>query len=308
MKNVVPVLITCDMDPLTMDERIRYGLPLKDAQSSLLKASIGMMLDMLSDMRINATFFITASLAEEIAYELKEIKNRRHQIGCHGLTHDEYDNYAKLPYNEQIYRIERATMILEDFVGVGKVTAFRAPGVRISATTLKILENLGYTADSSISSQRFDLSSNMNPKLIFAPRMPYHPEASDAYRRGSMKIWEIPISALVLPFISGTLSVFGLGFMKRFFNVLYRESLRTGKPIVYLTHPTEFLASENYGVPASWFFSPRMWRVQGNPVRYFLFRKDGKVLFGEHKKLFEYMKRFEGIKFMTVEEYIKKCE
>jgi len=178
-----------------MDERIRYGLPLKDAQSSLLKASIGMMPDMLSDMRINATFFITASLAEKIADELKEIKNRRHQIGCHGLTHDEYDNYAKLPYNEQIYRIERATMILEDFVGVGKVTAFRAPGVRISATTLKILENLGYTADSSISSQRFDLSSNMNPKLIFAPRMPYHPEASDAYRRGSMKIWEIPISA-----------------------------------------------------------------------------------------------------------------
>ena len=195
MKNVVPVLITCDMDPLTMDERIRYGLSLKDAQLSLLKASIGMMLDMLSDMRINATFFITASLAEEIADELKEIKNRRHQIGCHGLTHDEYDNYAKLPYNEQIYRIERATMILEDFVGVGKVTAFRAPGVRISATTLKILENLGYTVDSSISSQRFDLSSNMNPMLIFAPRMPYHPEASDAYRRGSMKIWEISISA-----------------------------------------------------------------------------------------------------------------
>jgi len=95
MKNVVPVLITCDMDPLTMDERIRYGLPLKDAQSSLLKASIEMMLDMLSDMRINATFFITASLAEEIADELKEIKNRRHQIGCHGLTHGDDGNFMK---------------------------------------------------------------------------------------------------------------------------------------------------------------------------------------------------------------------
>ena len=249
---------------------------------------------MTTELDIHSTFFVTASLAEEIEDDLKELK-KKHQIGCHGLTHGDDDNYAKLPYNEQFYRIERATKILESFVG--EVTAFRAPGVRISATTLKILENLGYLADSSISSQRFDMaSSNTNPKLIFAPRMPYHPKESDAYRKGSMKIWEIPISAIVLPFISGTLSVFGLGFMKRFFNVLYSESLRTRKPIVYLTHPTEFLASENHGVPASWFFSPRMWRVHGNPVRYFLFRKDGKVLFEEHKKLFTYMKRFEGVK------------
>ena len=53
-------------------------------------------------------------------------------------------------YNEQLYRIERATKILESFVG--EIRAFRAPGVRISATTLKMLENLGYLADSSISS------------------------------------------------------------------------------------------------------------------------------------------------------------
>ena len=123
-----------------------------------------------------------------------------------------------------------------------------------------------------------------------------------------MKIWEIPILALMLPFITGTLSVFGLGFMKRFFGVLYRESLRTGKPIVYLIHPTGLLASENHGVPASWFFSPQMWIIQGNPIRYFLFRKNGKVLFEEHKELFAYMKTFKGTKFMTVDEYINNTE
>ena len=47
-------------------------------------------------------------------------------------------------------------------------------------------------------------------------------------------------------------------------------------------------------------------RVQGNPVRYFLFRRNGKVLFDEHKKLFAYMKSFKGTKFMPVEEYIRK--
>lgn len=302
----VPILITWDIDPLTKNERIRYGIPLNEEQPSLLKKSLDLAGNLTAELDMHSTFFVTASLCEEIEEELKELLKMGQQIGCHGLTHGDDENFAELPYKEQLYRIEKATKILEGFVGVGKVTAFRAPAVRISARTLKILENLGYIADSSISSQRFDLaSSNMNPKLLFAPRMPYHPKESDAFRKGSMKLWEIPISAIVLPFISGTLSIFGLGFMKRFFGVLYRESLSSGKPIVYLMHPTEFLASKNYGVPASWFFSPRMWKVQGNPIRYFLFRNDGKALFEEHKKLFRYMKTFKGIKFMTVEEYLK---
>ena len=46
-------------------------------------------------------------------------------------------------------------------------------------------------------------------------------------------------------------------------------------------------------------------RIQGNPVRYFMFRGGGKVLFEEHKRLFAYMKTFEGTKFMLVDEHIK---
>ena len=303
----VPVLITWDIDPLARDERIRYGIPLKEEQRVLLRKSLELASKLTSEIGMRSTFFVTASLCEEIEDELEELTKKGHQIGCHGLTHGDDENFNKLPYNEQLFRIERATKILESFVG--KVTAFRAPGARISAITLKILENSGYIADSSISSQRFDLaSSNTNPKLLLAPRCPYHPKESDAYRKGSLNIWEIPISAIVLPFISGTLSVFGLRFMKRFFDRLYKESQRTGKPIVYLIHPTEFLASENYDVPASWFFSPRMWRIQGNPVRYFLFRRDGKVLFNEHKELFAYMKTFKAIKFMLVDEYIKTLD
>lgn len=300
----VPILITWDIDPLTRDERIRYGIPLEEEQKLLLRKSLELAGGLTSQIGIRSTFFVTATLSEEIEEELKELIREGNQVGCHGLTHEDDEKYDKLPYKEQLYRIEKATRIIERFVG--KVTAFRAPHVRISATTLKILENLGYIADSTISSQRFDLvSSNMNPKLLFAPRMPYRPKENNIFRTGSMKIWEIPVSAIVLPFISGTLSVFGLGFMKRFFNVLYRESLRIGKPIVYLIHPTEFLGSENYGVPASWFFSLRIWGSHGNPVRYFLFRKDGKVLFDENKELFAYMKTFKGLKFITVNECVK---
>ena len=71
---------------------------------------------------IGSTFFVTASLCGEIEDDLKELIKKNHQIGCHGLTHGDDENFAKLPYNEQLYRIEQATNILESFVG--KVTAF----------------------------------------------------------------------------------------------------------------------------------------------------------------------------------------
>jgi len=177
----VPILITWDIDPLTRDERIRYGLPLREGQPYLLRKSLQLATDLTTELDIHSTFFVTASLAEEIEDDLKELK-KNHQIGCHGLTHGDDDNYAKLPYNEQLSRIQKATKILESFVG--EIRAFRAPGVRISATTLKILENLGYLADSSISSQRFDMaSSNTNPKLILAPRITAFPQAG-SYHRG----------------------------------------------------------------------------------------------------------------------------
>ena len=161
----VPVLITCDIDPLTRDERIRYGIPLSEEQSSLLGTSIELMIDLLSDIGINATFFVTAALCEEIEDELNELKRRGHQIGCHGLTHDEYDNYARLPYNEQFRRIRSATEIIEDFVE--RVTVFRAPAVRISAKTLKILE-IGYLTDPFVSSMDDNTMDDMldNPKTI----------------------------------------------------------------------------------------------------------------------------------------------
>ena len=91
----VPILITWDIDPLTRDERIRYGLPLREEQPYLLRKSLQLATDLTTELDIHSTFFVTASLAEEIEDDLKELK-KNHQIGCHGLTHGDDDNYAKL--------------------------------------------------------------------------------------------------------------------------------------------------------------------------------------------------------------------
>ena len=86
-KMKVPILITWDIDPLARDERIRYGIPLNEEQKSLLKKSLELASDLTSEHCIRSTFFVTASLCEEIEDELKELLKKGHQIGCHGLTH-----------------------------------------------------------------------------------------------------------------------------------------------------------------------------------------------------------------------------
>lgn len=96
MQKPVPILITLDIDPLTRDERIRYGLPLREEQPYLLRKSLALASDLTTELDIHSTFFVTASLAEEIEDDLKELKKKGHQIGCHGLTHGDDDNYAKL--------------------------------------------------------------------------------------------------------------------------------------------------------------------------------------------------------------------
>jgi len=136
---------------LARDERIRYGIPLKEEQRVLLKKSLELASELTSEIGMHSTFFVTASLCEEIEDELKGLMKKAHQIGCHGLTHGDDENFNKLPYDEQLFRIERTTMVLEGFVG--KVSAFRALGARISSITLKILENSVCIADLSISSQ-----------------------------------------------------------------------------------------------------------------------------------------------------------
>jgi hypothetical protein len=65
-------------------------------------------------------------------------------------------------------------------------------------------------------------------------------------KRGNLDISEIPISAAILPFITSTMKVLGLPMMKALFRILYAESWLTGKPIVFLGHPIEWVWIANF--------------------------------------------------------------
>lgn len=299
MTDSVPVLITWDVDP------DRWTTP------ELRQRALTLALDLCAEYGVHATFFVTANHAHEYPVHIARMQAIGQEVACHGLTHGDEEDYNRMPEDMQRTYIHEATDKLERAAGM-QVRAFRSPRVKTSATTLRLLSERGYLVDSSVCSQRLDLiSSNLvNTGWLFAPRRPYHPHRANAFKRGDLPIWEVPISALLVPFISKALNALNLSAMKLVFRLLYAESRRTGKPIVYLSHPTEFIHTHgnSHGRSARQllrprFFSPRYIRTHGFLLRNLLLRMDGEALFDCSRKLFAYMASFPGVTFMSSSEY-----
>lgn len=286
----VPVLITFDVDP-----------------APHLEKAIEKAVSLLRSLSIPATFFFAAEPATDLM--IARVLEAGHEVGCHGFSHSASEEFNKLSEEGQKKILTKATTKLEVLAN-RPIESFRAPRVKISAATLRILEELGYRVDSSVCSQRLDfLSSNLiNLGWLKAPRMPYHPSADSPYKRGGLGILEVPVSALLLPFVSTALRIFGVAFMKFLFKLLYWESRITGKPIVYLAHPHEFLYSEK--TPFRWqmLVPDRSWKIYGSPLRRWLSRQHlGEEVYKMNEELLRAIARAKNIRFMTAKQFRKSC-
>ena len=91
--------------------------------------------------------------------------------------------------------------------------------------------------------------------------------------------------------------------MKMMFKILYEESIRTGKPVVYLMHPEEFGSKT---IRVDYKFSLKNVRSRG-----FYFRRKIKNLRSVDEKirlsseLFSYMRTFRNVEFITADEYVR---
>lgn len=290
----VPVLITWDVDP--------------DRWASFegREQSLALAMELCKEFGVRATFFITAQFAYEYQAQISRLQDLGSEVGCHGLTHTDEEDYSTMTLEMQRRYIEEATQKLQAVTGRA-VASFRSPRVKTSHYTLQLLADYGYCVDSSVCSQRIDfISSNLiNPGWIVAPRCPYHPHEKNAFKRGTLPIWEVPVSAMVMPFISSFFSATGTEVMKIFFKLLYAESRRTGKPIVYLAHPTEFIPCEKWKPePGLKDFSLKRIRTHGFLIRNILYRLLETRLFEATRDLFAYMASFPGVSFMTCKEYV----
>ncbi len=209
----------------------------------VLKEGIPRLLDLYSKWNIKTTFFFTGHIAKLYPEVVRMVIPYGHEIGSHGYTHDHKHSFDLLTFEKQKQYILKSKNILEDISGE-RIVSFRAPALRVQKETAKALLESGFIVDSSISSQRLDMFMSFGIKnkinWIKVPRNAYFTSPKNIFKRGESDLLEVPVSALGLPYI-GTLMRMSPTLNRGLRYVLHYENQITNKPIVFLTHPNEFI-------------------------------------------------------------------
>lgn len=286
---MIPLLITLDLEVANDHNMEQQGAVLEKLSGDL------------KSMGVNITGFATSDFAMTFPEQVKLLKLSGNEIACHGLHHNKKENYKLL--NKEIINeyISTASNEIEKISGE-KPVCFRGPGMTTSSRTHKVLIELGYKADFSLCSQRIDFinSAGGDIRWLFAPRLPYFPSEYNPYKKGNLPIRVIPLSCLLIPFISGILYICGFNFMKFIFRMLIKESLRTQKPIVYLFHSYEF---SNPVKKSSFVQSDNDKRY--SPIHK-LYRFTPEERYQKNLELIKYMLSFNSLHPFTGNEYITK--
>ena len=215
----------------------------------LLSQGMPRLLDLYETFDVKATFFFTGYVARLKPKLVRMVADKGHEIGSHGLTHDVNQAFDLLPLKTQVDHLRQSKKILEDICGQ-TVFSFRAPAARVNYDVTNALEDAGYRIDSSVSSQRLDMmlsfGSLKKMNWILAPRLPYFTDRNNIFRAGNSTVLEIPISAFGLPYIGSSMRV--LPSVNKIIRwLLFWETKVNNRPVVFLTHPNEFIDEDSEG-------------------------------------------------------------
>jgi polysaccharide deacetylase family protein (PEP-CTERM system associated) len=209
-------------------EKTWDSYPLRVEDNTLL------ILDLLDEFSVKATFFILGWVAERRPALIREIHKRGHEIACHGYGHKLVYRIGPENFREDI---RKARLILEDICGV-KVNGYRAPSYSITGDSLwafDILIEEGFLYDSSIFPIIHDIYGM--PK---ANRFPH-----DILRQ-SGAIKEFPMSTILIDILKRkvTIPVAGGGYLRLFPVWFIRKAINyinehERQPAVLYFHPWE---------------------------------------------------------------------
>jgi peptidoglycan/xylan/chitin deacetylase (PgdA/CDA1 family) len=219
---------------------------------------VRLLCDFCDHFELRATFFVAGQFARRYPRTVADIARRGHMLGTHGWDHGslsaaEDENFALAPSALQHRWLTDAARTVEDATGVSP-KAFRAPNLLIGEVTMRILEDVGYRFDSSVSARRLSISRMgvTRTRYYAAPLEPYHPSLDDLSRRGGSRVLEVPPSAFLIPLNMSALRVLGLTPL-----CWAARQLRSRSPIVvFYAHPAEFVAANDQRIPTD------------NPARY----------------------------------------
>jgi len=181
---------------------------------------------------------------------------RGHEIANHSMSHAE--GFSFLSRQQKQEEISGAEAIIQDTLGVTP-HGFRTPSNDVDSDVLKILEERGYRYDSSLLPTYYSplikrikfasLDTHRKDHYLgrisygFAPLAPYYPSEKAVWRKGKMKIMEIPITTMPffrIPFhISFTLALYQLGCGMALFDLGYNLLNLTRLPFNLVFHTNE---------------------------------------------------------------------
>jgi hypothetical protein len=169
-------------------------------------------LEALEQYGARATCFVLGRFAERNPSVVNEMVSRNHEIGCHGYMH--FPPYDERAFADVKRDVKKGTTTLRRLCDV---QGFRSPYFRPHVSLPSILESLGYSYDSSVSSKRFDffVGRTTNPRNLLIPFSLYRPKSGDVFAKGESKIIEVPLSGLILPLSGTVLRNFGLALFLR---------------------------------------------------------------------------------------------
>jgi len=128
------VAFTVDLEPdcppyLRGFRGVEHGLPL--------------LLDLLRDLHVPATFFTTGDVARRYPDSIRRVVDEGHELACHGMTHTAFTALNRGAAREEI---QQSADILRAF---GSVTSFRAPYLQFPDAYVELLEESEFRVDSS---------------------------------------------------------------------------------------------------------------------------------------------------------------
>ena len=139
--------MTIDVEDWFQVENLRAAIKKSawESYESRVVNNTDLMLQILADSGVCATFFVLGWIAERYPALIKRISNAGHEIAAHGYDHELVYNMTPALFKEDVYRCKS---LLEDATGK-QVFGYRAPSFSITDWAIDILAELEFTYDSS---------------------------------------------------------------------------------------------------------------------------------------------------------------
>lgn len=118
------------------------------------------LLDLFADAGVSATYFTTGAVAERYPDAVRAVVEGGHELGCHGVTHTAFD---RMDVTTARWEIGESARVLRAFA---PVTSFRAPYLRFPERFVTLLEEHGFTLDSSLAKYKRSYRAPRRPTSI----------------------------------------------------------------------------------------------------------------------------------------------